>query len=200
MSATEHDLTRPRPAGSKRARTRSLLIKAAAQLVRERGFEQTRLQDIAERAGMTVGAIYGNFKNRDELFMALAEAFWPPVKPRVRPRSTLSEIMEALADATIEAAEERRAVATTRLAGLSYALTNEDVQRRVQEVTTQNYEVSANWLRNACREPLPMEPELMVRIIHCLVEGLLFQRFLTPDLITDEVIYTAFAAISANSA
>ncbi len=30
---------------------------------------------------MTSGAIYGNFKNRDELFIALAEAYWAPIRP-----------------------------------------------------------------------------------------------------------------------
>ncbi len=27
---------------------------------------------------VTTGAIYGNFKNRDELFIAMSETYWPP--------------------------------------------------------------------------------------------------------------------------
>jgi AcrR family transcriptional regulator len=37
-----------------------------------------RLEDVARRAGLTTGAIYGNFKNRDELFIAMSETYWPP--------------------------------------------------------------------------------------------------------------------------
>jgi AcrR family transcriptional regulator len=41
------------------------------------------LEAIAERAGMTTGAIYGNFKNRDELFVSLGQTHWAPIQPQV---------------------------------------------------------------------------------------------------------------------
>ena len=53
-------------------------------MIREKGYENTTLDAIAERAGMTTGAIYGNFKNRDELFLALGQTYWPPVTPRLK--------------------------------------------------------------------------------------------------------------------
>jgi hypothetical protein len=37
-----------------------------------------RLEDVALRAGLTTGAISGNFKNCDELFIAMSEIYWPP--------------------------------------------------------------------------------------------------------------------------
>ncbi|MEP7311604.1 MAG: helix-turn-helix domain-containing protein, partial [Pseudomonadota bacterium] len=59
---------RGRPKGDKRQRTRSKLLAAARDLVRDKGYERTTLEDVASRAGMTSGAIYGNFRNRDALF------------------------------------------------------------------------------------------------------------------------------------
>jgi hypothetical protein len=41
-----------------------------------------------------------------------------------------------------------------------------------------------------------MPPEILVRVLHGMMEGLLFQRFLTPNLISDEVFYAAFAALA----
>jgi hypothetical protein len=41
-----------------------------------------------------------------------------------------------------------------------------------------------------------MPPDVLVRVIHDMTEGLLFQRFLTPELIPDEVSYTAFSALA----
>ena len=41
-----------------------------------------------------------------------------------------------------------------------------------------------------------MPAELLVCVIHALTEGLLFQRFLTPELVPDEVFYAAFAALA----
>jgi hypothetical protein len=41
-----------------------------------------------------------------------------------------------------------------------------------------------------------MPAEILVRVINSLIEGLLFQRFLTPELMPDEVFYAAFAALA----
>jgi len=51
------DPSRGRTKGNKRERTRAKLMQAARELIRERGFEHTSLEQIAERAGMTTGAI-----------------------------------------------------------------------------------------------------------------------------------------------
>ena len=70
------------PKGDKRERTRAKLLEAARELIREKGFERTTLREVAQRAGMTSGAIYGNFRDRDQLFVALGDAYWPPLVPR----------------------------------------------------------------------------------------------------------------------
>ncbi len=46
-------LPRGRPKGDKRERTRARLLEAARQLIREKGYDRTTMQDVAERAGMT---------------------------------------------------------------------------------------------------------------------------------------------------
>ena len=96
----------PRAKGDKRARTRARLLDAALALTREKGFEQTTVQDIAERAGVSTGSIYGNFRNRDELFMALAERQWGPIRPAYRPGASFADLMEATAAATVAAIAE----------------------------------------------------------------------------------------------
>ena len=83
--ASETPSRRSAPKGDKRQRTRAALLEAARELIRDRGYERTTLEEVASRAGMTTGAIYGNFKNRDELFIALGEAYWAPVRPRITP-------------------------------------------------------------------------------------------------------------------
>jgi AcrR family transcriptional regulator len=188
---------RGRPKGDKRARTRAKLLAAARELIREKGFESTTLQEVAQRAGMTSGAIYGNFRNRDELFIALAEVYWAPIKPAFRPGSSFAEKMRALAKATIAAIPERRTAAVGRLTGMAYALTHEEMRARVHEVTARNFAAGAAWVRAIADESeIPMPPEILVRVAHAITEGLLFQRFLTPELVPDEVFYAAFAALA----
>ena len=188
---------RRKPKGDKRLRTRAKLLEAARQLIREKGYEKTTLQDVADRAGMTSGAIYGNFKNREELFIALADAYWAPVKPLIKPDSTFPEMMRAMAEATIAAIPDRRLAAVGRLTGMAYAITHEDLRARVLDVTAQSYERGAAWLRSvATADELPMPADVFVRVLHSLMEGLTFQLLLTPELITDEVVYAAFEALA----
>ena len=189
---------RSRPKGDKRERTRAKLLEAARALIREKGHEHTTLEDIAERAGMTTGAIYGNFKNRDDLFIALGQAYWAPIKPRVKPGASFSSIMLAMAEATIEAIPQRETVAVGRLTGLAYTLTHEDMRARVTSVTAESYAMGEKWLREMVKkEDLPMPAGQLVRVLHVLTEGLVFQRLLTPELLPDQVIRAAFLALAA---
>ena len=189
---------RRRPKGDKRQRTRARLLEAARELIREKGYARTTLQDVASRAGMTSGAIYGNFKNRDELFVSLAEAYWAPIRPKVKAGASFADVMQALAAATLAALPDREKAAVGRLTGMAYTLTQDDLRARVREITTQSYAFGASWLRAAIDErELPMSPEHLVRVIHALTEGLVFQRLLTPELVPDQVFYEAFAALAA---
>ena len=44
-----------------------------------------------------------------------------------------------------------------------------------------------------------MPAEDLVRVLAALTEGLTFQRLVTPELIPNEVIYVAFAALAGGS-
>jgi AcrR family transcriptional regulator len=172
--------------GDKRERTRA------------KGLENTSLQDVAQRAGMTTGAIYGNFANRDELFMELAKRQWAAIKPEFRAGSSFAEKMHTLADAVIAAIPERRVAAVGALTFRAYTLRHEPVRVQFRDALAAGYDAGAAWFRTAVDgAELPMPPEILVRVIYALTEGLIFQRILTPELISDEVIHAAFAALAS---
>ena len=197
MSGSSGENRRRGPKGDKRQRTRKALLEAARELIRERGYERTTLQAVAERAGMTSGAIYGNFKNRDDLFMALADVYWAPIKPVIRKGTTFAEKMRAIADATIAAIPDREAAAFGRLSGMAWAMGQDEVRARIAETTRRSFHVGAEWLQTIADDGgLPMPADLLVLVIHAMTEGLLFQRYLTPDLVPDEAFHAAFAALA----
>jgi hypothetical protein len=47
-------------------------------------------------------------------------------------------------------------------------------------------------------EDLPMPADQLVRVLHALIEGLVFQRLLTPELVPDETFRAAFAVLAMN--
>jgi len=57
----------------RRELTRTALVEAAAQVFARRGFYGASLEEIAETAGFTRGAIYKNFADKEELFFAVRE-------------------------------------------------------------------------------------------------------------------------------
>jgi AcrR family transcriptional regulator len=56
-----------------REQTRARLLDAAGQVFARRGFHAATVDEVAEAAGYTKGAVYSNFTNKDELFLALLD-------------------------------------------------------------------------------------------------------------------------------
>lgn len=55
----------------KKARTREQVLRAAADIFPSRGFHRTSVDQVAEQAGLSIGAVYSNFGSKAELFLAL---------------------------------------------------------------------------------------------------------------------------------
>jgi len=192
--------TRRRPKGDKRQRTRAALLDAAAAVIREKGYEGTTLAEVAERAGMTRGAIYGNFKNRDELFLAIVAQRWEPIVPRIRVGDSFHKQMRALAEAVIAAFPQRRKSAVGAASFQAYALKNEEMRKRLVAANTEIYRAMAAGVAQMNRtNELPMPAEQLVRVLHFMTEGYLMLRFLTPELIGDNDIIAAFDAVGRST-
>ncbi|MCX7643835.1 MAG: TetR/AcrR family transcriptional regulator [Rhodobacteraceae bacterium] len=55
----------------RKARTHRRLVEVAGQLFRARGFEATRMEEIAAEAGIAVGTCYNYFEGKGDLLLAL---------------------------------------------------------------------------------------------------------------------------------
>lgn len=183
--------------GGKRERTRARLIEAAAQIVGERGYDRLTLEEVAALAGMTRGAIYGNFKNREELILAVVATRWQPIVPAWRPGAPLKEQLRLLGEAVVAAVPERRAQAVGAFSFQQYALTHEELRARLVAANAKIYRwAEQGLLQLVPASELPMPADQLVRVLHALTDGLLYLRFLTPELITDAVIIAAFEALA----
>ncbi len=59
----------------KQARTRAELLETAAAVFAQRGYAGATVEEIAERAGYSHGAVYSNFAGKDDLFLAVFEEY-----------------------------------------------------------------------------------------------------------------------------
>ncbi|MBB4662268.1 TetR/AcrR family transcriptional regulator [Conexibacter arvalis] len=60
---------------ARKAATRARLLEAAARVYAARGFAGATLDDVAEEAGLTKGAVYGHFGSKGNLLAALMDEY-----------------------------------------------------------------------------------------------------------------------------
>ena len=65
-------------------RTRTLIVEAATRLFLEQGFRVTSLEQIAEAAGFTRGAVYSNFAGKTAMGIAVIDALYEREERRLR--------------------------------------------------------------------------------------------------------------------
>ena len=65
------EVTPKRALTERRAATHERLVEAASKVVARRGFHAATVDEIAEEAGFSVGALYSNFDGKDDLFLAV---------------------------------------------------------------------------------------------------------------------------------
>jgi AcrR family transcriptional regulator len=182
---------------SKRERTRSALLEAATVVIGERGFDRASLEEIAQQAGMTRGAVYGNFKNKEELFLAMINAHWQSVPPPFVPGASFKEQMRILGKTVAAEAVARRRHAAAATAYQLYVLTNEAMRSRMARQNAATYRMMArNFLKVVKHEELPMPAARLMRVLDALSTGLQSTYFQTPELIGEDVFIAAFEALA----
>jgi AcrR family transcriptional regulator len=107
MSATRPKrLTR----AESRERTRERIIDAATRLFLREGFRATSLEQVADEAGFTIGAVYSNFDGKTAMGIAVIDELYARAEERLTKaledvpeghREALFESLSAWADSTI---------------------------------------------------------------------------------------------------
>jgi AcrR family transcriptional regulator len=93
--------------GERKEQTRADLLAAARRVFVRSGFRGASLDEIAEEAGYTKGAIYSNFEGKDDFFLALLEEHYAR---RIEAHREAMRLLDA-----VDADEMRREIARIML-------------------------------------------------------------------------------------
>jgi AcrR family transcriptional regulator len=92
-------------------RTRSLIHQTAYRLFQEQGYHGTSMRQIAESAGIALGSIYNHFKSKEDIFLAVLEAYHPyhEILPLLKNAQgeTVESFVQNAAESMIVALEKR---------------------------------------------------------------------------------------------
>ncbi|WP_083254862.1 TetR/AcrR family transcriptional regulator [Amycolatopsis orientalis] len=181
-----------------REQTRQRLIAAAAELFAERGVNGTSVEQIAERAGFTRGAFYGNFDGKHELVVELlrrrTQREAEEVAALAEGVGSFAEMMDRLRAWNVERAEHLEGWLILRTELALYALRNPGARPLVGEgekSTRALLETSVKIELAARGAEPPAAPAFLALILHALEDGLLLQRFLSPEGTGDEDVVDA---------
>ncbi len=170
----------------RREQTRGRLLDAAAQVFARRGFASATLDEVAEAAGYTKGAVYSNFEGKNDLFIALIER---RIEQQTEEASALlaqSSLQEAF-EKTAEAGEPDVTADADWMALACEFWLYARHDERAREAMARQYErartISAGMLEAKYAEAgmeLPMPARDLAILSEALGVGLLFQHLIDP--------------------
>lgn len=178
--------------------TRNKLLDSAEYLFQSEGVSRTTLQDIAQHAGATRGAVYWHFKDKADLFGAMMERVTLPLESFFNDEQTDQEASD---DSGVQALAHTKNAILKAL----YQIVNDPQTRRVLEIATQKVEylegiknirvrhmTTCNsflcrvkqGLDTASRQgnrTLPLSSILAARGLHALIDGLIQNWLFDPQ-------------------
>src|SRR6202167_1629048 len=168
--------------------TRSELIRSARHIFARDGFEHARIEDIALRARKTRGAFYDNFKDKEDVFLAIFEEDMAPdlteLGPLLLALPTLKERMEALAQYLVRLSKDLERMLLNVEFKL-YAIRHPHKRKRLADL------LRAMRLRTSIPEISRLLPQLdgkttSAKLIDCLaicgvMDGLALNHLFDPD-------------------
>jgi len=189
----------------RRQQTREHLLAAAAEVFAERGFHGASLDEVAAVAGFTKGAVYSNFKNKEDLFLALFKANYDREMNAIRaalkdsevpPEARISDFVALIRDQTTQVG---RNFSLLYQEFSLYAARNPQVREELTRIDDEGAQALADILQ-AERERVGLEPLASplqtARIVEILFRGIGQLRVLQPDVANDEFVEAAITFVA----
>ncbi|HTD58841.1 MAG TPA: TetR/AcrR family transcriptional regulator [Solirubrobacteraceae bacterium] len=183
--------------------TRAELIEAAASVFARRGFQAARVEEIAEEAGYSHGAVYSNFAGKEELFLAVFEQYMSErieeVAGATEVEGTFAQRAQAAADQWMQRFSDDRATFLLHLEFMIHAARTPHLSAQLgQRMAALRLEIEQRLIdREAQRKvPLPLPPAELALIVRALGIGLAVEALNQPGEL-DTRLYGNFVALIA---
>jgi AcrR family transcriptional regulator len=188
----------------KRQANRARILQAARKVFALHGYHGATIGEIADEAGLSNGAVYYNFANKEDLFLALLDQWRTELIGEVqaavgrpgnaRPEHSFQDEMRHVI-ATLKRGREWRLLL---FEFVTYAARNPEFRERFA-AGRQNFKAalaSALADRIAAHHLQPVAPpEQLAVLVSALVNGLALDELAEPGAIPDDLLATALLAL-----
>ena len=194
--------------------TRAKIIDAAERVFFVRGFARAALEDIASEAGVTRGAVYGHFRNKEAVFQAIYECADMPLDPFVvqsceQDADPLQHLHAQLLQRLRDALYLRRARRLYSIALTKCEVTAETAafyERVAMAALRAEVQIDAALRAASLRGQLPpdVDTRAAAGFIHAALTGFLHKRLLMSaesrsDLEAEQTLASALRCVGANT-
>ena len=176
-------------------RTRCHLLEAAGRVFARRGLAQASVDEVAADAGFTKGAVYANFRSKEELFLAMLDARFEQrlaemdralstdEPPEAQARTAARDFVEFLkSDPEWERLFFEAALHASRDGRFRKQLTERYAAMRARMT-----DILRARLQNAGLDPgVPFED--LARMVFAMGNGVAFERLVEPDAVPDDLL------------
>ena len=191
--SSQEDRPRRSRREERKEETRAELIEAAGRVFARRGFHGASIQEIAREAGYSTGAIYWHFSGKDDLFLAVYEAY---AMTRVREfeeiheraQGELPQRTRAYADQWMARLHRDPQFMVLSLEFLVHAWRNPPLREAFGHRVAFGRLALARLLEEAAREraiELPMPAEDLATVLRELGSGLGIAKLADPEAFSD---------------
>jgi AcrR family transcriptional regulator len=171
-----------------KARTRERLLDAAARVFAQKGLAGASVDEIAEAAGYSIGAVYSNFGGKEQLFVEL-------LKERANDRVTRATEIAAEAEPAharrafsrllVEVADKDADFAPLQAEFWLYAVRNPELMETYAERMREPRDLLTELVARSV--PDPQRAGELSAIVIALFQGLVRMRRVDPDSVPDEL-------------
>ncbi|NUN16606.1 MAG: TetR/AcrR family transcriptional regulator [Myxococcales bacterium] len=168
--------------------TRRALLDAVISIYLEHGYDGTSINVIAHRAGLTTGAVYANFKNKDDLLITLleeqAEQVISTLTERIRAAETLSDRLTVILDWYSNRLHREPLGARLTFDLLRRSYDNPEVRERLAKIYHRAKTIAAEALTNELQTheiTPPMSPYAYAGLAMALIDGIVMQQLIFND-------------------
>jgi AcrR family transcriptional regulator len=173
----------------KRAETRQRLLDAAAAVIAEKGLAGASVMEIAQRAGLTTGAIYSNFRSKEALLLAVVSDQMEQVMGEPPPAN--ADLVEVARQAArmVDKPQVRDLLHSQMelyFLGLRDPAIRAEMQAEQEELTSSLAETLAGARAPAKPTPTPTLTQL-AEVFFATVQGLQQHRLMFPEAVPESV-------------
>lgn len=198
MEATTRRLTRD----ERKAETRERLLAAAGRVFARRGYQAAAVDEVADEAGFSTGALYSNFDGKEDLFLAVLErqisTQVAELSEAIAERPTIDERARGGAELWMAFLEREPELVMLFMEFWAFAVRNPHVRGRFAARYAEVRAALSEMIENGARElgvELLIPAEQLATAIDALADGFALQKLADPDAVPDELFGTVLSLL-----